>query len=103
MPGSLRSHIVGPLCAGIVVVVRNSGGIDTRNIVTGLGNASRKIPEVSNFLGGCIYSSDLSFAGTKGGTFLALAKPSNGASVFEDDSAIHAVELEKWEECTIGN
>jgi hypothetical protein len=63
--------------------------------VTRLRNASRKIPEVNNFLGGCICSSDLGFAGTEGGTFLALA--------IEDDSTVHAAEFEKWEKCTFGN
>jgi hypothetical protein len=97
VPCSLQSHIVGPLHAGIVAIVENDGGIDIRNIMTGLGNTLRKIPEVNNFRGGCICGSDLSFAGTEGGTFLALAKPSNGASVFEDDPTVHAAELEKWE------
>ncbi len=92
-PGSFQSQIVGPLHSGIVVIVENGGGIDIRNIVNGLGNTSRKIPEVNNFLGGCFCSSDLSFAGTEGGTFLALAKPSNGASIFEDDPAVHAANL----------
>ncbi len=66
----------------MVVVVENSGGIYVRNSVTRLKNASREIPEVNNFFGGCICSSNLSFAGTEGGTFLVLADPSNGASVF---------------------
>ncbi len=103
VPGSLCSHIIGPLHAGIVVVVENGGGINVRNIMTGLGNASRKIPEVNNFLGGCICSSDLGFAGTEGGMFLALTKPYNGAPIFKGNSAVHAAEFEKWEECTFSN
>ncbi len=71
--------------------------------MTGLGNASREIPEVNNFLGGCVCSSDLGFAGTEGGVFLALSKPSNGAPIFEDDSAVPPAEFEKWEERTLGN
>jgi hypothetical protein len=94
VPGGLWGHIVGPFHAGIIVVVENGGGIDVRNSVTGLGNALREIPEVKYFLGGCVCSSDLGFAGTKGGTFLVLAEPSDGAPVFEDDSAVQAAEFE---------
>jgi hypothetical protein len=103
VPGSLQSHVVGPLHAGIVVVVENNWEINVRNNVTGLRITSRKIPEVNKFLGGCVCSSDLGFPGIQGGTFLAIVEPFDGAPVFEDDSIVHAAEFKKWEECTLGN
>ena len=96
VPDSFQGHIVGPHDACIVVVVEDSGGISVRKIMTCVRGTAREILEVDVILGCCVHSTDFGFAGTKACAFLSFA-------IFEDDAAVHTVELEQWEECAISN
>ncbi len=71
--------------------------------VARIGDTAREIAEVNNFLQGCISGACLSLTGAKGCAFLTFTKPANRASVFEDNAAIHAPELEQREDSAISN
>ena len=87
----MRSFDAG---AGIIVIVENCGGFSVSNGKAQLRDTLAKIPEIDNLFGNGASGTNLSLAGAQGGTVLALAKPSNWATIAENNAAIHASKLE---------
>jgi hypothetical protein len=90
-----RSHIVQPLHASVIVVVLDGGRGD---IVKGMAifrNTAQEIPKVYNLFQCSVSSSNLGFTRAERGPFLTSPKPSDGATVLENNATIHNVELEE--------
>jgi hypothetical protein len=103
VPSGLRGQIVQPLYTGIVVVVENSGRVDVREEVAGVGHAAKKVAEINNFLGGGVRCVNLGLTQTERSALLAFAEPANRSAVLENDATVHTPKFEKQEQCAIGN
>jgi hypothetical protein len=95
--------IIRPLNACVVVIVNKCGSINVGDDVTGIGNTSRQVAKVNNFLGGGIGGAYFSFAGTKRSTVLTLPESTDRATIFENDATAHAAEFEERKKSAISD
>jgi hypothetical protein len=101
--GSLWGHVVQPLLTCVIIIIKESGRAKLWNNVACVGDTPRKVEEVDDLFGGCTCSMDFSFARTKRSAILAVAKPTNWTTIFEDDTPIHATKLEERKKSAIGD
>ena len=97
------SHVIGLFDACIIVVVKDSRGVDIWESVASFGNTARKIAKVDNLFQSGTGSMYFGLTGTQGCTILAFAKPSNGAPILEDNATVHTPEFEEREESTVSH
>ena len=86
-----------------IVVVNESRGVNVGDLVPGGGDATGEIPKINNLLRSGVGSPDLGLTGTERRALLTFTKPANRSAIFENNTTIHAAELEKREERTVGN
>jgi hypothetical protein len=86
---SLRSHIVQPLDASIIVIVQKSWLRDVRKIMTRIGDTLTKITKVDNFLWSGVGGSNFSLTRAEGHPVLMVANPTNWATSSKDDTPVH--------------
>jgi hypothetical protein len=88
-------HVIGPTDACLIVVVEDCGSIQRVKSVSCIGYTAGEISEVDNLLKSSVGCANLGFARTQGGTVLTAVKPTDRAPILENDSTIHAAELEQ--------
>jgi hypothetical protein len=94
---SLRfgGHVIGPTDACLIVIVEDCGSIKRGKSVSCIGYTAGEILEVNDLLRSSDGCANLGLARTQGGTVLTVAKPTDRAPVLENNSTIHAAELEQ--------
>jgi hypothetical protein len=88
-------HVIGPTDACLIVIVEDCGSIKRGKSVSCIGYTAVEISKVKDLLRNSIGCTNLGLARTQGGTVLTVTKPTNRAPVLENDSTIHAAELEQ--------
>jgi hypothetical protein len=81
VPRSLWGHVVGPFDACIIVIVKDSRGIDIWESVASFGNTAREIAKVDNLFQSGAGSAYFGLAGTQGRTILTFSEPPDGNPV----------------------
>jgi hypothetical protein len=90
----LRSHAVGPLDAGFIVIEKKSRFINVSNSKARIINTPTNIPEVNDLLRHSAGSMDFCLTRAEGGAFLAFATLSKRTTILERNTADHTSEFE---------
>jgi hypothetical protein len=88
-------HVIGPMDACLIVVVEDCGSIERGKSVSCIRYTAGEISEVDDLLRSSVGCANLGLARTQGGTVLTVTKPTDRAPVLENNSTIHAAELEQ--------
>ncbi len=88
-------HVIGPTDACLIVVVEDCGSFERSKSVSCIGYTAGEILEVDDLFRSSVGCANLGLARTQGGMVLTVAKPTDRAPVLENNSTIHAAELEQ--------
>ena len=97
------SHIMGPLDAGVVVVVEKSRLCHVRKRMASLAFASAEMAKVNDLFRSCICGSYFSLARAERRALLGFTEPSKRAAVAKNDATTHTPKFEKGEKGAIRN
>jgi hypothetical protein len=101
--GRFGSHIMGPLDAGVVVVVEKSRLCCVRKRMASLAHASAEMAKGNDLFRSCVCGSYFSFARAERRALLAFTEPSKRSAVAKNDATAHTPKFEKGKKGSVRN